>query len=82
MNNISVTLSCFDLGISQRNPRFGAQERGCSKAVTERRNTRVSSRWVSRLESEGEDLAEREFLFREVGLERWTEAPRRALLEQ
>lgn len=33
--------------------------------------TWVNSRWVSVAESEGGGLAEREFLFREVGLERW-----------
>jgi hypothetical protein len=33
--------------------------------------TWVNSRWVSVSESEGGGLAEREFLFREVGLERW-----------
>ncbi|KAF2725097.1 hypothetical protein K431DRAFT_216792 [Polychaeton citri CBS 116435] len=33
--------------------------------------TWVNSRWVSIPESEGGGLAEREFLFREVGLERW-----------
>jgi len=33
--------------------------------------TWVNSRWVSVPESEGGGLAEREFLFREVGLERW-----------
>ncbi|KAK3648078.1 hypothetical protein LTR56_007778 [Elasticomyces elasticus] len=33
--------------------------------------TWVNSRWVSIPESEGGGLAEREFIFREVGLERW-----------
>jgi hypothetical protein len=33
--------------------------------------TWVNSRWVSVPESEGGGLAEREFIFREVGLERW-----------
>lgn len=33
--------------------------------------TWVNSRWVSVPESEGGGLAERDFLFREVGLERW-----------
>ena len=33
--------------------------------------TWVNSRWVSIADSEGGGLAEREFLFREVGLERW-----------
>jgi hypothetical protein len=33
--------------------------------------TWVNSRWVQVPESEGGGLAEREFLFREVGLERW-----------
>ena len=33
--------------------------------------TWVNSRWVQIPESEGGGLAEREFLFREVGLERW-----------
>ena len=33
--------------------------------------TWVNSRWVSVPETEGGGLAEREFLFREVGLERW-----------
>lgn len=33
--------------------------------------TWVNSRWVSVPESEGGGLAEREFLFKEVGLERW-----------
>lgn len=33
--------------------------------------TWVNSRWVSIPQSEGGGLAEREFLFREVGLERW-----------
>lgn len=33
--------------------------------------TWVNSRWVSVSESEGGGLAEREFLFREVGLEQW-----------
>ncbi|KAF2464746.1 uncharacterized protein BDR25DRAFT_241810 [Lindgomyces ingoldianus] len=33
--------------------------------------TWVNSRWVSVPQSEGGGLAEREFLFREVGLERW-----------
>jgi len=33
--------------------------------------TWVNSRWVSVPESEGGGLAEREFVFREVGLERW-----------
>jgi len=33
--------------------------------------TWVNSRWVSVPESDGGGLAEREFLFREVGLERW-----------
>ncbi|CAK7216196.1 hypothetical protein SCUCBS95973_002728 [Sporothrix curviconia] len=33
--------------------------------------TWVNSRWVQVAESEGGGLAEREFLFREVGLERW-----------
>ena len=33
--------------------------------------TWVNSRWVSLPETEGGGLAEREFLFREVGLERW-----------
>ena len=33
--------------------------------------TWVNSRWVSVPDSEGGGLAEREFLFREVGLERW-----------
>ena len=33
--------------------------------------TWVNSRWVGVPESEGGGLAEREFLFREVGLERW-----------
>ena len=33
--------------------------------------TWVNSRWVSVPEAEGGGLAEREFLFREVGLERW-----------
>ncbi|KAL8849745.1 MAG: hypothetical protein Q9221_005289 [Calogaya cf. arnoldii] len=33
--------------------------------------TWVNSRWVSVPESEGGGLAEREFLFREVGLDRW-----------
>ena len=33
--------------------------------------TWVNSRWVSVPESEGGGLAEREFLFREVGIERW-----------
>ena len=33
--------------------------------------TWVNSRWVSVPESEGGGLAEREFLFREVGLEKW-----------
>src|ERR1700759_4654140 len=33
--------------------------------------TWVNYRWVSAPESEGGGLAEREFLFREVGLERW-----------
>ncbi|KAL9099161.1 MAG: hypothetical protein Q9163_005297 [Psora crenata] len=33
--------------------------------------TWVNSRWVSMPDSEGGGLAEREFLFREVGLERW-----------
>ena len=31
----------------------------------------MNSRWVQVSESEGGGLAEREFLFREVGLERW-----------
>ncbi|KAF2021534.1 hypothetical protein BU24DRAFT_22273 [Aaosphaeria arxii CBS 175.79] len=35
--------------------------------------TWVNSRWVSVPESEGGGLAEREFLFREVGLERWVQ---------
>ena len=33
--------------------------------------TWVNSRWVGLLDSQGGGLAEREFLFREVGLERW-----------
>ena len=33
--------------------------------------TWVNSRWVGMPESEGGGLAEREFLFKEVGLERW-----------
>lgn len=49
----------------------GRQKEEVATLLRKSEETWVNSRWVSVPESEGGGLAEREFLFREVGLERW-----------
>ncbi|KAL4810311.1 hypothetical protein BDV18DRAFT_55938 [Aspergillus unguis] len=49
----------------------GRQKEEVATLLRRGEETWVNSRWVSIPESEGGGLAEREFLFREVGLERW-----------
>lgn len=49
----------------------GRQKEEVATLLRRSEETWVNSRWVSVPESEGGGLAEREFLFREVGLERW-----------
>ncbi|KAL1974052.1 hypothetical protein VTN31DRAFT_5612 [Thermomyces dupontii] len=49
----------------------GRQKEEVATLLRKGEETWVNSRWVSVPESEGGGLAEREFLFREVGLERW-----------
>lgn len=49
----------------------GRQKEEVATLLRRGEETWVNSRWVSVPESEGGGLAEREFLFREVGLERW-----------
>lgn len=49
----------------------GRQKEEVATLLRRGEETWVNSRWVSVPDSEGGGLAEREFLFREVGLERW-----------
>ncbi|KAJ6021904.1 hypothetical protein N7540_007408 [Penicillium herquei] len=49
----------------------GRQKEEVATLLRRGEETWVNSRWVSIPESEGGGIAEREFLFREVGLERW-----------
>ncbi|KAI9815271.1 MAG: hypothetical protein M1827_002751 [Pycnora praestabilis] len=49
----------------------GRQKEEVATLLRRGEETWVNSRWVSIPDSEGGGLAEREFLFREVGLERW-----------
>ena len=49
----------------------GRQKEEVATLLRRGEETWVNSRWVSVPQSEGGGLAEREFLFREVGLERW-----------
>ena len=49
----------------------GRQKEEVATLLRRGEETWVNSRWVGVPESEGGGLAEREFLFREVGLERW-----------
>ncbi|KAL1953957.1 hypothetical protein VTO42DRAFT_2003 [Malbranchea cinnamomea] len=49
----------------------GRQKEEVATLLRRGEETWVNSRWVAVPESEGGGLAEREFLFREVGLERW-----------
>ncbi|PGH35162.1 hypothetical protein GX50_01974 [[Emmonsia] crescens] len=49
----------------------GRQKEEVATLLRRGEETWVNSRWVAIPESEGGGLAEREFLFREVGLERW-----------
>lgn len=49
----------------------GRQKEEVATLLRRGEETWVNSRWVSVPESEGGGIAEREFLFREVGLERW-----------
>ncbi|KAL1311395.1 hypothetical protein AAFC00_001562 [Neodothiora populina] len=49
----------------------GRQKEEVATLLRKGEETWVNSRWVSIPESEGGGIAEREFLFREVGLERW-----------
>ncbi|KAH0147271.1 hypothetical protein KCU67_g11923, partial [Aureobasidium melanogenum] len=49
----------------------GRQKEEVATLLRKGEETWVNSRWVSIPDSEGGGLAEREFLFREVGLERW-----------
>lgn len=49
----------------------GRQKEEVATLLRRGEETWVNSRWVSLSETEGGGLAEREFLFREVGLERW-----------
>jgi hypothetical protein len=49
----------------------GRQKEEVATLLRRGEETWVNSRWVSVPETEGGGLAEREFLFREVGLERW-----------
>lgn len=49
----------------------GRQKEEVATLLRRGEETWVNSRWVSVPESEGGGLAERDFLFREVGLERW-----------
>ena len=49
----------------------GRQKEEVATLLRRGEETWVNSRWVSVPDSEGGSLAEREFLFREVGLERW-----------
>lgn len=49
----------------------GRQKEEVATLLRRGEETWVNSRWVSVPNSEGGGLAEREFLFREVGLERW-----------
>ncbi|KAI9717274.1 MAG: hypothetical protein M1812_004801 [Candelaria pacifica] len=49
----------------------GRQKEEVATLLRRGEETWVNSRWVGISESEGGGLAEREFLFREVGLERW-----------
>lgn len=49
----------------------GRQKEEVATLLRRGEETWVNSRWVSVSDSEGGGLAEREFLFREVGLERW-----------
>ncbi|KAI9736991.1 MAG: hypothetical protein M1834_000580 [Cirrosporium novae-zelandiae] len=49
----------------------GRQKEEVATLLRRGEETWVNSRWVSVPEKEGGGLAEREFLFREVGLERW-----------
>ena len=49
----------------------GRQKEEVATLLRKGEETWVNSRWVGIPESEGGGLAEREFLFREVGLERW-----------
>ena len=49
----------------------GRQKEEVATLLRRGEETWVNSRWVGIPESEGGGLAEREFLFREVGLERW-----------
>lgn len=49
----------------------GRQKEEVATLLRRSEETWVNSRWVGVPESEGGGLAEREFLFREVGLERW-----------
>ncbi|KAK2738041.1 hypothetical protein FQN57_007307 [Myotisia sp. PD_48] len=49
----------------------GRQKEEVATLLRKGEETWVNSRWVGVPESEGGGLAEREFLFREVGLERW-----------
>lgn len=49
----------------------GRQKEEVATLLRKGEETWVNSRWVSIPDSEGGGIAEREFLFREVGLERW-----------
>lgn len=49
----------------------GRQKEEVATLLRRGEETWVNSRWVSIPDSEGGGIAEREFLFREVGLERW-----------
>ena len=49
----------------------GRQKEEVATLLRRGEETWVNSRWVGLSDSEGGGLAEREFLFREVGLERW-----------
>ncbi|TIA48294.1 hypothetical protein D6C79_04183 [Aureobasidium pullulans] len=49
----------------------GRQKEEVATLLRKGEETWVNSRWVSIPDTEGGGLAEREFLFREVGLERW-----------
>ncbi|OQD86958.1 hypothetical protein PENANT_c006G00640 [Penicillium antarcticum] len=49
----------------------GRQKEEVATLLRRGEETWVNSRWVSVPETEGGGIAEREFLFREVGLERW-----------
>ncbi|KAJ5167995.1 uncharacterized protein N7482_003589 [Penicillium canariense] len=49
----------------------GRQKEEVATLLRRGEETWVNSRWVSVPDSEGGGIAEREFLFREVGLERW-----------